>query len=354
MAVIATFLAMPLSAFSNRPGGNQNDIFIASDTDPANFLTVSIDDDDSTLDGDTITNETADDQNQIATITDSSGAFVTSDACYVEWTATYTGANGHVIQVWRIELDNNTRVIALSEIPAQGVTYSTTTKDSNVTGLDPSSLPQLPCFTTGTRIETQYGPQPIETLVPGDLVKSASGRLIPLRWVGRRKLTLSELLLYPQLCPIRITAGAMGNGLPVSDLLVSRQHRMLVSSPITLRMFGSDEVLIAAIKLTELPGIYADETVHEVEYIHLLFDQHEVILAEGTPTESLFTGTEALKSLPDEARQEIFALFPELENGQHPVGARPIPIGCRQKQLVQRHLRNRKPLLACYNTQKSA
>ena len=37
-------------------------------------------------------------------------------------------------------------------------------------------------------------------------------------------------------------------------------------------------------------GAAVDEAAERVEYVHLLFDRHEVILAEGTPTESLFTG----------------------------------------------------------------
>lgn len=353
MAIIANFLALPFSAFSDPPGGG-NDPFTTVNTDPSTFLSVSIDDDDNTIDGDTNSNETPNDSNQIATVTDANGVLVSSDACYVEWTATYTGTNGQVIEVWRIELDNGLRLFAMSEIPATGVQFTTSNKDQGADGLDPALLPQIPCFTAGTRIETCYGPQDISTLEPGDLVKSAYEKLLPLRWIGRRKLTQDELQAFPHLRPIRISAGAMGNGLPVRDLLVSRQHRMLVSSPVARRMFGSEDVLIAAIKLTELPGIYVDETVQEVEYIHLLFDQHEVILAEGSPSESLFTGAEALKSVSEEARQEIFTLFPELENGQQPVSARPIPMGRRQKQLVQRHLRNHKPLLACYNTRKSA
>ena len=320
--------------------------------DASQMVQVSIDDiGDTTIDGDTITNETPDDLNQIATVTDLSGTAVSTDACYVEWTATYTGTNGQVIEVWRIELDNGFRVFAMSEIPEVGITFSTTNKDQSADGLDPATLPQIPCFTQGTRIETTYGPQRIETLKPGDLLKSVTGKLLALRWIGRRKLDAKVLIEHPHLRPIRITAGSMGCGLPVRDLLVSRQHRMLVSSPIAKRMFGTSEVLISAVKLTQMPGIYVDENISEVEYIHLLFDQHEVILAEGTPTESLFTGVQAMQSVSDEARAEIFEIFPELKSGPTDTqSARRIPDGRRQKNLVERHLHNSKPFLISYSS----
>ena len=48
-------------------------------------------------------------------------------------------------------------------------------------------------------------------------------------------------------------------------------------------MFGTRESLIAAVKLTDLPGISIDTQCAAVTYIHLLFDQHEVIYANGAP-----------------------------------------------------------------------
>ena len=93
-----------------------------------------------------------------------------------------------------------------------------------------------------------------------------------------------------KLWPVRICVGALGNGLPERDLLVSRQHRMLVSSRIALRMFGQADVLIPAIRLTALPGIAIDTNVTEVEYFHILLANHEVVFAEGAATESLYTG----------------------------------------------------------------
>ncbi|MEL7430891.1 MAG: Hint domain-containing protein, partial [Pseudomonadota bacterium] len=107
------------------------------------------------------------------------------------------------------------------------------------------------------------------------------------------------------------------------------------------RMFGEPEVLVSAIRLTALPGIFIDESVDGVEYFHLLFDRHEIVLAEGAASESLFTGPEALKALGREAREEIQELFPEISKFDYqPVPARRIPTAKRQKQLILRHQKN--------------
>lgn len=203
----------------------------------------------------------------------------------------------------------------------------------------------VPCLTVGSMIETEFGLRPIEEIKPGDRIMTQDG-LKEVRWIGRRAILADELRTQPKLYPVRIMAGALGNNLPRKDLLVSRQHRMVVDSTIAQRMFGNAEVLVPAIKLTELPGIYCDETVEEVEYFHLLFDQHEVIYAEGAPTESLFTGPEALNAISAAAREEIYMLFPEITQLDYaPETACYVPPGRMQKQLIARHLKNSKPLL---------
>ncbi|MEE9454435.1 MAG: Hint domain-containing protein [Paracoccaceae bacterium] len=202
------------------------------------------------------------------------------------------------------------------------------------------------CFVRGTMIETADGPVMVEGLKAGDLIKTADHDLQPIRWAGQRKIGAQELEQNDKLRPIRITAGALGNGLPATDLLVSRQHRMLTNSPIAERMFGATGVLVSAIKLTALPGIFVDETVEETEYFHLLFDRHEIIFANDSPSESLFTGPVALKSMSPESRKEILTLFPELAHKDYTaVSAKPIPAGGQQKQLVARHRQSNKPIL---------
>ncbi len=202
------------------------------------------------------------------------------------------------------------------------------------------------CLTTGTMVETEAGPRLIDDLVEGDPLLSVDGTHPRLRRIFRRVVTAAEMAANPALCPVRIVAGALGANLPRRDLLVSRQHRMLVQSPIAARMFGDAEVLVAAHKLTPLPGIYVDQTLAKVEYVHLLFDKHQVIYAEGAPTESLYPGAEAHRALPVAARHELEILFPELVDPEGvPRSARWIPPGARQRQLVARHLKNSKPLL---------
>ncbi|MEJ8561886.1 Hint domain-containing protein [Yoonia sp. GPGPB17] len=204
----------------------------------------------------------------------------------------------------------------------------------------------IPCLTAGTLMTGSTGDRSAEEYAVGDPVLTVEHGLQKICWIGRRRYSSSELKENPNMRPVRIVKGALGNGLPERDLLVSRQHRMLVRSKIALRMFGNSEVLVSAIKLTALPGIYVDESVDTVEYFHFLFQEHELIYAEGTPTESLFTGPEALRALSLDARDEILTIFPEISTRNHaPKAARYIPTGKLQRKLIARHVNNKKPLL---------
>jgi len=192
------------------------------------------------------------------------------------------------------------------------------------------------CFANGTHLATQQGLRRVETIRVGDHVSTVDAGEKPVAWIGRRKISREALHLNDKLRPVRITAGALGHGLPERDLLVSRQHRMLIRSDMCQQLTGGSEALVAAIRLTSLPGIFVDMDVEEVEYFHFLFDGHEIVFAEGAPAESLFTGPEAMKTLHPAAREEILTLFPELEDRTYtPVPARFIPPGKQQKQIAQ-------------------
>lgn len=169
----------------------------------------------------------------------------------------------------------------------------------------------VPCFTPGTRIATPRGEVAVEDLREGDRVITRDNGLQEVRWVGSRALGAADLMAAPHLRPVRIRAGALGHGLPERDMLVSPQHRVLLTSERAALYFGEREVLAAARHLTGMEGI-AEARTTGTTYIHFMCDRHEVVLSEGAWTESFQPGEQVLDGMGDASREEIFSLFPEL------------------------------------------
>ena len=261
---------------------------------------------------------------------------------------TVSGSDGSSFKVWRMLAPAQVEgYLLFTQDLTNGVTYTL----SGFTAGYPMPYAQIaqqntPCFTAGTLIDTPTGAKPVETLRTGDLVHTLHHGPQSIRWIGKKAIKLAPNFSQDKLRPIQISIGALGQGLPHKPLRLSRQHRLLVSSPINRRMFGTRESLIAAVKLTDLPGISIDTQCAAVTYIHLLFDQHEVIYANGAPCESLHTGPEAMKSISPAARAELFALFPELMSDPNPRRLAALcPHNRQQRQLIARHKKNKKPLL---------
>jgi hypothetical protein len=202
------------------------------------------------------------------------------------------------------------------------------------------------CFCKGTLIATPAGDIPVEDIAVGADVLTADGRIATVRWHGCRRLSALDLLFKAKLRPICIQKGALGNGLPRRDLLVSPQHRILARSVVVSRMVeGSDEALLAAKHLVGLPGIGVTTDRGDVEYHHLMCDGHELLVAEGAITESLYPGPQALKSISPQQYEEILALFPEICSGSVDMPpARVLLPGRRARNLVRRLERNSVPV----------
>lgn len=173
----------------------------------------------------------------------------------------------------------------------------------------------IPCFTPGTMIATPVGERRIEELQVGDRVITRDNGIQEIRWVGRREMSGDELARAQHLRPVLIQQGALGRGLPERDMLVSPQHRVLMASDKTELYFDESEVLVAAKHLTFMDGIDVVD-VSGTTYIHVMFDQHEVILSDGAWTESFQPGDMTLNTMTDAQRSEILELFPELENSE--------------------------------------
>lgn len=161
------------------------------------------------------------------------------------------------------------------------------------------------CFGRGVHIRTEAGDVLVENLHVGDLIATRDHGMQPLRWVGSRKIAA-----VGELAPIVISKGALGN---TRDLIVSPSHRMMLDDWRAEVMFGKQEVLVTARQLTCREDVNRREG-GDVEYFHIMFDDHEIVYAEDAPSESFQPCAAAINSLEIEVRDEVLALFPELEH----------------------------------------
>ncbi|WP_417259119.1 Hint domain-containing protein [Celeribacter sp.] len=187
---------------------------------------------------------------------------------------------------------------------------------SDGTVINFSNIETIICFGRGTRIETPYGPRPIESLKAGDLILTMDHGPQPLRWIGSR-----EVPAVGTFAPIEFAAGALGN---TEKLIVSQQHRMLMQDWRAQMLFDAEQVFTAAIHLENGDTIRRIEG-GMVEYFHMMFDGHEVVFAEGAPSESLYPSAHTLGSVEAAAREELFHVFPELRAmpyADHPTARR--------------------------------
>jgi len=186
-----------------------------------------------------------------------------------------------------------------------------------------------PCFTAGTLVDTPHGPRPVESLRAGDFVRTGDNGVQCLRWVGRRRIALNAAGAGDKLRPIRLRKDAIAPGVPARDIVVSPMHRVLVGNAQTELMFGQREVLAAARHLVNGQTVVIDP-VAEADYVHLLFDRHEIVTTAGLRSESFYPGGVGLAGFEAAAREEVFGLFPELRS-------LPGSFGPAAREVLKRH-----------------
>lgn len=176
---------------------------------------------------------------------------------------------------------------------------------------------QTPYFTKGTLIKTNEGEVKAEDIALGMRVLTRDSGYQPVTWAGSRVLRPSDLKGRPHLNPIRLRKGCLGSGVPERDLIVSPEHRLLLSNVQIRRWFNTDEVLIAAKYLTFIEGIEEADVheLHDVHYVHFMFDRHEIVMAEGCWFESFRPYDLKTGAMSKAHSTEILELFPELECG---------------------------------------
>ena len=205
-------------------------------------------------------------------------------------------------------LDFNGQLLAGSVIysdtdPGTGRSGTATLKDGSTVRF--SEIESVVCFTSGALIETPYGSRPVQDLRPGDTVLTRDEGPQTIRWAGRRSVAGND-----KFAPIVFEPGSIGNP---KRFAVSPQHRMLIEDYRAQLYFGEEEVLVAAAHLVNGTDI-KQLTRSRVCYHHIMFDTHQVVRADGVWSESYQPGSYSLGGLEERAREELFALFPELRS----------------------------------------
>ena len=131
------------------------------------------------------------------------------------------------------------------------------------------------CYRRGTLIEVARGQKQVEALNIGDKVRTASGALRPIKWIGRRSYGGRFIMGRKDILPVCFKSGALADNVPARDLWVSPNHAMYLKS-----------VLIEAKDLINGVSIVQAERVETLEYFHIELETHDVIIAEGALAES--------------------------------------------------------------------
>ena len=154
-----------------------------------------------------------------------------------------------------------------------------------------------PCYCRGTLIAAKDGEVPVEALAIGDEVVTAAGAKRPIKWIGRRSYGGRFVRGTKDILPVCIKAGALDDNVPKRDLWISPHHAMYLEG-----------VLIEAKDLVNGASIVQAQSVDQVEYFHIELESHDVIIADGAPSETFIDDDS--RGMFHNAR-EYFALYPD-------------------------------------------
>jgi hypothetical protein len=186
-------------------------------------------------------------------------------------------------------------------------------RDYRVIGVDRGEarrkFAQIGCvsFARGTRITMATGAQrAIEALAPGDRVLTRDSGPQEVRWVGQTTQKAEGAF-----APILIRAGTLNN---LGDLLVSPDHRLFIYQREDALGAGRSEVLVRAQHLVNGDSVIRQAGGY-VEYFQLLFDEHQIVYAEGIAAESLMVDTATRPALPAALATQLRLPLPGRDTG---------------------------------------
>ncbi len=209
-------------------------------------------------------------------------------------------------QTITLNADGTVTILADSDIETVNFSYTVATGvgNSNITDTAFVTIDTVPCFVAGSMIRTEKGHVPVERLRPGDLIRTRDDGLQPVRWIGRRRMAAEG-----RMAPVRIERNTFGEH---GVVMVSPLHRVFLQSVHAELLYGSSEVLVSAKDLIDGQRVRQIEG-GKVDYVHLLFDRHQVIWSDGLPSESFLPGPQTKHCFKPDTLAEICEIFPELD-----------------------------------------
>jgi len=159
---------------------------------------------------------------------------------------------------------------------APGVDYIALSSDLEPVGPMPGLAPD-------TLLDTETGPRPVSQLRRGDLLRCASGALVPvLHLVSRQVPAVGSFH------PVRLRAPYFGLS---QDLVVAPYQRMVLTGSDVEYLFGCEAVLAPAETLAGTRTAHREAVPGPlIRYTQVILPGHEVPVAAGLGVESLFLG----------------------------------------------------------------
>ncbi len=157
---------------------------------------------------------------------------------------------------------------------SSGSSYQILNYGSNQTEITSINDTGVPCFLRGTTIRTPTGEVTVEQLEIGNEVVTYTGASRHIKWIGRRfykKVPTNN----PDVSPVLLKKGALGNNVPSADLCVSPLHGIFLGG----RLFPAGGLVNGA-------TIISCSNLEDIDYFHVELDSHDLIVANGAVVET--------------------------------------------------------------------
>ncbi len=217
---------------------------------------------------------------------------------------------------YRLTLAGEGRLIAIAgPLPPRDTDLVVTEKSPGLARQIPknAAIGGVICFVAGAHLSTPDGVRPVETFRPGDRVTTRDNGAQEVLWTGHQRLSGARLFAMPHLRPIRIHSGAFGDDRPEGDLLVSPEHRLLLTGRRARDLFNDTEVLVAARHLVDDSMIRPVAGLRDVTYVHLMTARHEIVRANGVEAETFHPASADLARIAPGERAALAAVAPDLD-----------------------------------------